>query len=437
MTSDSEFDGPNEIEEPIEIVEAHETADNHESDVEPVIKAIVGIRVAGFKAIPPGVNHEGFALRLSPITMLYGQNSVGKSSLLEALEVFSDSLATGELCLSCLRNATFSDVVHGKDARDQFLIGLTFSVVNPTDSTWPAEVEVEVSLLFAKTGVRSLTIIWRTPEVGAVLREIEFARKGNGPFSLFSDGIPRGSRSYPNASQNLGAGDVLGIVPLCSKFLGPLRHIEPVRPSIPDFLPNSAGSLGADLLLNKTEISRWLTRLYPHHSLLVSEIDTGLGADEQLIALRISDSRSVNTHMKLSEVGSGVTQALPCIVACLQDRSADPAGVLLLEQPELHLNARSQVELGSLLQESIGLNNMLIVETHSEYLMIRLQSLVRSGALLPSAVVIYESLKPGVENNGELFVRHDFLADGTIDPPLVEDFLDVFESDRINYPGSL
>jgi hypothetical protein len=67
--------------------------------------------------------------------------------------------------------------------------------------------------------------------------------------------------------------------------------------------------------------------------------------------------------------------------------------------------------------------------------MIRLQSLVRSGALLPGAVVIYESLKPGVDNSGELFVRHEFLIDGTIDPPLVEDFLDVFESDRINYQG--
>jgi hypothetical protein len=402
----------------------------------PTITAITAVRVAGFKAIPRGNDGNGFAIALAPITMLYGQNSVGKSSLLEAIEVFAASLTKGELDLSCIPGASFADVVHGKDSRDNFAIALTFKVWNPVEEQWPTAVDVEVELLFAKTGMARLAIVVRNPVNGAVIRRVELEKTGAGTPTLTVDGYTRGFRSYFSASQGLAKNDPLWLIPLCAQFLSTLRHIEPVRPAIPDFLLNGPNSLGANILQNLRMIGEWLQRLYPHHSLEVSRIDTGLGAEEQLIAVRVGDSRSADTLMKLSELGSGVTQALPCLVACLRDRRADAPALLMLEQPELHLNARSQVELGSLLQESIGLNNLLIVETHSEYLMIRLQSLVRSGALASDAVIIYESLKPAVAESGSLFIRHEFLDDGTIDPPLVEDFLDVFEMDRVNYPAN-
>ena len=92
-----------------------------------------------------------------------------------------------------------------------------------------------------------------------------------------------------------------------------------------------------------------------------------------------------------SDVGVGVSQLIPIIVGCL----ADGIGLLIVEQPELHVHPAVQVGLGDLLNHVINANNegalgskSLIVETHSEHIMLRLLRRVREteeGDLPPGA----------------------------------------------------
>jgi predicted ATPase len=79
-------------------------------------------------------------------------------------------------------------------------------------------------------------------------------------------------------------------------------------------------------------------------------------------------------------VGVGISQLIPVIVACLRDHE----GILAIEQPELHVHPAIQVGLGDLLihaiqdrESRLGAGKSLLVETHSEHIMLRLLRRIR------------------------------------------------------------
>jgi predicted ATPase len=72
----------------------------------------------------------------------------------------------------------------------------------------------------------------------------------------------------------------------------------------------------------------------------------------------------------LANVGFGASQILPVLGLCL---SASPGDLILLEQPELHLNPGMQQKLADFLLVMSKSGRQIIVETHSEYLITRLR----------------------------------------------------------------
>lgn len=80
--------------------------------------------------------------------------------------------------------------------------------------------------------------------------------------------------------------------------------------------------------------------------------------------------KDVDGDLDLTSVGTGVSQLLPVLVMCLQ---APVGSLLLIEQPELHLNPRVQQRLADFLLQIAQSGRHLVVETHSEYLISRLR----------------------------------------------------------------
>jgi predicted ATPase len=97
----------------------------------------------------------------------------------------------------------------------------------------------------------------------------------------------------------------------------------------------------------------------------------------------------------LPMLGTGISQVLPVITLCLIARRGD---LILLEQPELHLNPSMQQLLADFLMAISETDRQVIVETHSEYLVTRL----RLNSL--------EQSSPG--NSKILFVEKD-VTEGT------------------------
>ena len=82
------------------------------------------------------------------------------------------------------------------------------------------------------------------------------------------------------------------------------------------------------------------------------------------------------------DVGVGISQMIPVIVGCLRGQQ----GILAIEQPELHVHPAIQVGMGDLFihavqpsDSMIGSGKTLLVETHSEHIMLRLLRRIREA----------------------------------------------------------
>jgi len=97
----------------------------------------------------------------------------------------------------------------------------------------------------------------------------------------------------------------------------------------------------------------------------------------------------------LSDVGYGVSQALPVIV---QSILAEKGTMLLLQQPEVHLHPRGQAALGSFFARLVTKDKKrFVVETHSDYLLDRVRIEVASGKLPLDDVLVLFFNKVGME----------------------------------------
>jgi len=106
----------------------------------------------------------------------------------------------------------------------------------------------------------------------------------------------------------------------------------------------------------------------------------------ELLVGRLSRSGSASDTVSIADVGLGVSQTLPVLVALLV---AEPGQLVYLEQPEIHLHPRAQVALAQILVDSANRGVRVVLETHSELLLLAVQSLVAEGKILPDLVKLH------------------------------------------------
>ena len=92
------------------------------------------------------------------------------------------------------------------------------------------------------------------------------------------------------------------------------------------------------------------------------------------------------SRTNIADAGFGASQVLPLIVQAL---AAERNSLTIAEQPEIHLNPRLQYLLADLLVEMANGDHRVIVETHSEHLLLTLRRLVADGKIKHDQVAIY------------------------------------------------
>ena len=90
--------------------------------------------------------------------------------------------------------------------------------------------------------------------------------------------------------------------------------------------------------------------------------------------------------VNIADVGIGVSQVLPVVVALI---AAESGRLVYLEQPELHLHPRAQVALARVLADAAKRGVRVVVETYSSLLLLGIQTLVAEGDLSPELVKLH------------------------------------------------
>ncbi|NJN67656.1 MAG: AAA family ATPase [Chloroflexaceae bacterium] len=86
--------------------------------------------------------------------------------------------------------------------------------------------------------------------------------------------------------------------------------------------------------------------------------------------------RGARDLVNIADVGFGVSQMLPVLVALLE---AKPGQLVYLEQPEIHLHPRAQTALARILAAAALRGVRVVIETHSSLLLLGIQTLVAEG----------------------------------------------------------
>lgn len=89
--------------------------------------------------------------------------------------------------------------------------------------------------------------------------------------------------------------------------------------------------------------------------------------DDTSLSIQISRSSVLNKEdcVSIADVGFGVSQTLPVLVALL---AAESGQYVYIEQPELHLHPKAQFKLADIIVEAIVRGVRVIIETHSAIL---------------------------------------------------------------------
>lgn len=180
---------------------------------------------------------------------------------------------------------------------------------------------------------------------------------------------------------------VLGTTVQLASFLRDATYIGPLRAIPPrGFLYERAGRVANwadglaawDLLLSDRQdrvrqVNHWLRRLGAGCEVVVQQLfDRGADAEDlsqghvDKTVRRLLLDTGAATLVLPSEVGAGIPQVVPVIVAALEDR----AGLTMIEQPELHIHPMLQTNLGDLFIVASG-HRQILIETHSEHLILR------------------------------------------------------------------
>jgi hypothetical protein len=327
---------------------------------------------------------------LAPLTLIYGPNSAGKSSVLQAIRLVPTWLARIKRSLIETQEwraivAEHSRLISGHDESLQLTVGITYS---GDPGSPPGHLAVEVRRNDHPFGF-NVTLVSSDSASGASA-------------TFESDEVPDwpgpGFRFLPRPAE-LVAGVSADRLLRATFYLGPHRG-DPQGYRRESFTPwhENPGSLEVE------PINGWLSRLdvpYSVRAVSIEEadpddadeprmidrtadwVDDSVPMPNDLYEFELTDTRS-GVQVGLRDVGYGVGQILPIVDFCT--RGADQ--VICIEQPELHLHPRLQGDLGELLVDSVIRGNQIIAETHSENLLLRVRRLIREQRIAAHDVAV-------------------------------------------------
>jgi len=383
---------------------------------------------------------DHFRMDLAKITVVLGPNNSGKSSLLAFPRILAQTIDTRDPELPLLLNGslgdfgTYKDLIHGNSLSDKLNLSITVrDMVQPGSNVVgsASRLTVEYGFLSKKREIilRSAELRQNDKLVLATARSRETGRQTLR--SVSGKRIPAEASASASSSVRMlnfipsiglpfepkeGASkvvrDVAEIMRTSRSSTAQCRaHLHRALDSI-DFLSaarlppertylftgerrnrigahgeNTASLLsvggkrgrgggGARILEN---VNQWLRSAGMARGLSICSLS------DRHYEIRVGHSKT-NEIENLADVGYGHSQVLPVLVG---GYACQPGGVFIVEEPEIHLHPAAQASLGDFFLGLYKQNIQSLIETHSEYLILRLQQHVANGTLPASDIAIY------------------------------------------------
>ena len=393
-------------------------------------------------------------LRLAPLTGLFGTNSSGKSSILQILLMLgqtAESLDRNTVLdlggdSSLVRLGSFNDMIHQHSNEASLKIslssdgggrGISHSVSGKDEELISA---YDFAASFRQRQQRIVVDEFRYSVNGRV---IGMEATANDRYQLIDDSASVPQRNLPAPDKfygfplgvQFGSRNVLysRIMPDLLEnnlkrdihYLGPLRQ-HPRRTYLwsgnPPFGVGPDGSLAVQALIAarlsgwslEKEVADCLQNMGLIHSFRVVPLAEG----RQDYEVRVKKAER-SAEVLLTDVGFGVSQILPVIVLCY---SAIPESTLILEHPEIHLHPAAQSDLADVLVDAVKTRKLqIIVESHSEHLLRRIQRRIAEGKFSKRDAALYfcemengESKARKLEISDDGFIKNwpkDFFGD--------------------------
>lgn len=383
-------------------------------------------------------------LKLGKVTGLFGTNSAGKSSLLQLLLLLKQTASATDRGLvldlggpaDFVSLGTYKDVIHQHDEKNhmswllEWTLGKNLAIQDPMQlpgsplfEANSLETHCEVGLRQARLWARELAYRFDgvefklQPKPGLETKfelatnseKFSFIRTQGRPWPLPH---PVKTHLFPNEARTFFQNAIfLGDFELQYEilmnsiyYLGPLRE-HPRREY------HWSGSAAADVgergewtinaILAATRdgemrnlgyrkrkkpfqemIAYWLNALGLIHDFRLEEIAEGSNLYQAIVK-----TASTGVTTTLTDVGFGVSQVLPAIVLLYH---VPEGSTVLMEQPEIHLHPAVQSGLADvMLNVARARNVQVIVESHSEHLMRRLQRRVAEEQATSEDVKLY------------------------------------------------
>lgn len=381
---------------------------------------LVRISVEGFKSI-----NEMQTLELAPVTVLAGANSAGKSSMLQPLLLLKQTLESpfdpGTLLLSG-SNVKFTTAdqmlfrCSGEDCKREFAVELE------TDKgAWvrlvyscPLMRGVALSEMSyrehtndpvkrAYPGMSSDDIVPLLPPFFAQVSE-DIAKKRKNPLhweverERFFLGFALKDEKN-SIALSFGAGGIASPVSAFFQYILGVLHLPGLRGNPKRDYPTTAVESdfpGTFETYVASVINQWQETKDPRVKQLGENLRT-LGLTWTVEAKKIDDTRvelrvgrlptrrkgGTKDLVSIADVGFGVSQTLPLLVALL---TASPGQIVYLEQPEIHLHPNAQAALAGIIADAAKRGIVVVLETHSAILLRSIQTLVALGELDPKEV---------------------------------------------------
>jgi len=345
------------------------------------------------------------SVEIAPLTILVGANNSGKTALARVIHLFASSLAlpNGGGQEPLLLNSqgihhgrTFQDLITRRSPHGQLSLSvvlgngsnevqLSVDVQNVVRSSKPSESEQQL---------KSWCLCDESDKVEAIRESLD----EKAPYRIAVSGVDRDREQinwrgllpkWPHPFPGWTNEKIDSIREWASgvRYLKCPRRFQASALTLDDYQPVFHDAMGATapwlFVANddlRNSVRKWYRRIF------------GVSIDMETQANYFdltAESQYPGTNVALYQSGAGLAQVFPIAVTAFTANRMGP-GVDIIEHPEAELHPAAHADVAELLIDNLpGATRPVIIETHSEMMLLRIRRLIAEGRLRSDQVIVY------------------------------------------------